>query len=69
MTFSLAVCVCLCVCVRACVRARLCDAIVADADGCILLIMLADVCQSCRLLYVCTLTAFQDTFLAVTLGE
>ena len=33
-------------CVRA--RARACVCVVADADGCILLSMVVDVCQCCR---------------------
>ena len=50
--------VCMCVCV-----------VLVGADGCIPLTMLADVCQCCLLKHVYMLTAFQDTFLVIKLGE
>ena len=45
--------------------------VLVGADGCIplSLTMLADVCQCCLLKHVCMLTAFQDTFLVIKLGE
>ena len=62
------VCVCVCMHLHAGVCMCVCVVLVG-ADGCIPLTMLADVCQCCLLKHVCMLTAFQDTFLVIKLGE
>ena len=59
------VCVCVCVCAHVCERARACVWLCAcvycsgNADGCIALTMLVDVCQCCRLLMFICLSLFE----------